>query len=167
MIQLFEKEYSGYDQPVIDVEAVRFNIHLISFKGCIGPDRVIEKTWSGFKFNQIRNRQWYFRRFAAKEQLENPFRVYCFEMERTLNEQDQTKAEIKRLVAKQISAKAKITEITNKIEQSRAKWNRLFPIEDDENYQKAMAKIFQKRQDIADFQKEIDRLSNTTQTQPK
>jgi len=167
MTNLFEKEYHGYDQQVLDVEAVRFNIYLISFKGCVGPDRVIEKVWSNLKFIQITHRQWYFRRVAAKMQLDNPFRVYCFEMHRTLNEQDATKAQIKRLIDKQRSAKAKITEITNKIEHARANWNRLFPIEEDDSYKKAMAKIFQKRQDVVGLQKEIDKLSGTGQTQPE
>lgn len=80
MTELFETEYKDYSEAVIDVAAMRFNIFLISFKGCAGPDRVIEKMWTGLKFDQIKNRRWYFRRFAAKMQLENPFRVYYFQM---------------------------------------------------------------------------------------
>ncbi|MCA0235444.1 MAG: hypothetical protein LCH81_03590 [Bacteroidetes bacterium] len=167
MERLFDTLFSGYDQPVLDVEAVRFNISVISYKGCEGPDSRIEKTWHDLKFTQIRGRWWYFRRVAAKMQLENPFRVYCFQMHRTLNEQDATKAKIKRLIDKQRSAKAKITEITNKIEHARANWNRLFPIEEDDNYKAAMSKVFQKRQDVADLQKEIDELTASTQNQPK
>ena len=77
-----------------------------------------------------------------------------------MNEQDATKAAIKRLIDRQRSAKAKITETQNKLDKARANWNSLFPIEDEENYKKAMAYIFEKRQSIKDFQDEIDKLSS-------
>lgn len=160
MTDLFDTLYSGYDQAVLDVHAVRFNIYLISFSKCVGPDRQIEKSWDRLKFDQIKNRWWYFRRYAAKQQLENPFRVYCFEMQRNLNEQDAAKAYLKSLINKQISAKAKVTQITNRIETAKAAWNSLFPIEEDEGYQKAMGQLFLKKQAVLEFEKEISELTN-------
>lgn len=75
MQELFERFYSGYEQPVLDVEAVRFDLYIISFNGCIGPDRKIERVWESLKLRQITERKWYFRLVAAKIQIENPKRM--------------------------------------------------------------------------------------------
>lgn len=158
MEELFERFYTGYDQPVLDVEAVRFSLYIISFRGCVGPDRKIERFWEGLRLQQITGRNWYFRHIAAKLQIENPKRIFVFHTHRTTNEQDAQKAAFKQLVNKQVSAKAKVTQFTNRIEQYKATWNSLFPIEDDEVYQKAMAQLENKKCHLETLTKEVEAL---------
>ena len=156
MEELFERFYSGYDQAVLDVEAVRFSLYIISFKDCIGIDRKIERCWEGLKLKQVTERKWFFRHIAAKLQIENTHRIYVFHTHRTTNEQDAKKAAFKQLVNKQISAKAKVTEFTNKIGKYVAAWNSLFPIEDDEAYKKAILQLENKKCHLEALTKEIE-----------
>ena len=160
MENLFETIYSGYDTPIQSLLSVRFNIRIISYRGCIGPDMTTEKTWHELRFDQIKNRWWYFRRVAAKMQIESPRKLFCFHVERVLREDEVKDAELRRLKNKLKAAKAKVTEIENKMEKAKSEWNRLFPIEDDETYQRAQAKLFQKKQEVITIQKEIENGTN-------
>ena len=64
----------------------------------------------------------------------------------------------KRLTDRQRSAKAKVTEFTNKIELAKKQWNELFPIEEDNLYKRAMAKVEGKRREVIELQNQIDAL---------
>lgn len=123
----------------------------------IGSEPELKHYWSGFKFETYNKWKWYFRYRCALLQVQYPKRfveLVPFNFEYQLPA-DQIR---KRLTDRQRSAKAKITEFTNKIELAKKHWNKLFPIEDDDLYQRAMAKVEVKRREVVELQNQIDAL---------
>lgn len=158
MIDLFEKEYNYAKEPIEHLEAVRFNVFLISFDRVNESDRKLEKEWTGLKLNQITDRSWYFRRVAAKRQLEFPRRVFCFMQSRTVLKDEAEKIAVKQIKDRIVNAKGKITSWTNRMEEIRSGWNSLFPIEDDPKYIQAIETIKAKQDHIASLEFQLRQL---------
>ena len=95
-------------------------------------------SWTGLKWELRLKYDWYFKYRAALLQVKYPkFEVQTYwgnkpAVGKTLEEIRNAKIKAK---------KSKITEYKNKLEKAKANWVRLFPIEEDIDYQRAVKKI--------------------------
>lgn len=117
----------------------------------------LKHYWTGFKFECYNKWRWYFRYRCALLQVQYPKRYaefvsFNFEYQPPINEIR------KRLIDRQRSAKAKVTEFANKIELAKKHWNQLFPIEEDDLYKRAMGKVESKKKEVIELQNQIDAL---------
>lgn len=94
--------------------------------------------WAGMRFDQRCKWQWYFNYRSALLQVKYP--KYHVEM-RWGHESAVGKSKEQLLKNKKIAKKRKITEYQNKLDNYVKKYTSLFPIEKDEAYQLAVAKI--------------------------
>jgi hypothetical protein len=103
-----------------------------------GGNLIEYHIWSDMKW-QLRVRyQWYFNYRAALLQVKYP--RYIVEVI-SGNEPAKGKALEQIKEDKRRAKKAKITQYKNKLQKARQNWTSLFPIEEDELYQKAVQKI--------------------------
>lgn len=105
--------------------------------------------WDRMRFETRCKWAWYFRYREALLQCKYPkFHVTM----RWGNEpaQGKTKEQINRSLA--IAKKRKISEYTNKINLAKKNWNYLFPIEEDINYIKAIAKIQKLKNELKELE---------------
>lgn len=104
--------------------------------------------WTNLRFSTFVRFKWYFRYRAALVQVEHPKQfVELFEWSVIVDEDENEKR--RHLRAKITSAKAKVTEISNKIERAKQQWQSLlFPIENEPAYISAMEKLNQKKFDV-------------------
>lgn len=160
MTTLFEKEYGETYKRTgeISTYAYKYEVRLQKHKGHGGGDFEIIKIWDRLTLEQCVKYDWFFRRVAALEQIKNPKNKYFFVINRKSTEAEIKAFQIKTTKDKLTAAKAKVTEITNKIEKAKANWNQIFPIENEEFYQKAMAKLFTKKQLVIDMENEYKNL---------
>lgn len=94
--------------------------------------------WSGFKLHQFAKWGWYFAYREALLRIENPRK--CIEMTRfTEPLTKKTEAEIHK--QKLTSQKAKVTKYRNALRREEKNWDKLFPIEEDVFYKKALRKV--------------------------
>lgn len=117
--------------------AFYFIIKVYTKKG--GTGELIEfLKWSNLRF-ELRNKyDWYFKYRAALLQVKYP----CYVVECYWGNEPATGKTLDQIRKDRIrSKKAKITEFKNKLEKARKEWSSMFPIEDDEFYQKAVSKI--------------------------
>lgn len=152
---LFERHYQRYDgETVENVEQTRYNLMIRSFRRSHGCDQQNEREWEGLRLRQITDRWWFFRRVACKMQLEEPLKIFDFVITRSVSRENKEAYLAKKMRDKVTAAKATVTKIDNAITAAKQNWNSLFPIEDDDAYQKAQAKLFAKRRDLADLERE-------------
>jgi hypothetical protein len=97
-------------------------------------------SWKGLRFELRRKYDWYFKYRAALLQVKYP----KLEVQVWWGNDPATGKTLEQIRKDKIKAKkAKITEYKNKIQKARESWNRIFPIEDDVFYKRALAKISQ------------------------
>lgn len=129
-------------------------LHRQAFQGSEGK---LMHYWTGLPFKTYMKFQWYFQYRAALIKVQNPrlFVEICpFQYDHVLKVDEIRK----RLTDRQRSAKAKVTEFTNKIELAKRHWNQLFPIEEDDLYKRAMTKLELKKNEVTELQNQIDAL---------
>lgn len=94
--------------------------------------------WSGFKFDCFRRWQWYFRYRTALCQVQHP-KSY---VDARRFEEDADAATLEKLQNKKLSAlRAKVTKWRNVLKKAEREWSELFPIGEDKDYQRAVAKL--------------------------
>jgi len=105
--------------------------------------------WSGLPFETRMKFDWYFRYRAALLQVEYPKgKVKInFGHQRETNPERLERLYNNRLVAK----KATITKTKNRIAKAEELWDRLFPIEDDFNYQRAKIKLTRLENELSEM----------------
>lgn len=163
MTPIFEKEYGksyleGGNQSSYHY---RYEMRLQKYPNHGGGDFDVVKVWSGLTLQQMVKYDWHFRRYACFQQIQNPKNKYFFVVNRIPTPLEAKQAEIKSVKNKLTAAKAKVTEITNKIEVAKAAWGKLFPIEEEPNYQKAMSKLFTKKQLVIKLENELENLTKS------
>ena len=140
------------------VQDKRFGCKILLHKcSHVAADPTLLKYFSGFKFEQYNRWRWFFRYLTARYQVENPrlmveLREFSFDYIPT----DEEKRN--RIKNKLRSAKAKVTEWSNKLEAYKASYNSIFPVEDDILFQKAAAKVLQKKIEVEQYEKELSQL---------
>ncbi|MDP2188545.1 MAG: hypothetical protein Q8J69_07670 [Sphingobacteriaceae bacterium] len=112
-----------------------FKIKVIQIKG---RDIIDGIHWQGLRWELRMKYDWYFKYRAALLQVKYPrAEVQCF-----WGNQPAEGKTLQHILKTKIQAKrAQITKITNKMEAAKQKWNQLFPIEDEEDWKKATAKL--------------------------
>lgn len=94
--------------------------------------------WDDMRFETRNKWDWYFRYRAALAQVQHP-RAY---VEFAWGHGEPTAHTKVQMELNRISAKRrKITEYRNKLTKAEANWNSLFPIQEDQLYQRAVHKI--------------------------
>lgn len=121
----------------------------ISARTKMGGDMIEHLRWDNMSFDVRCKWDWYFKYRAALIQVKYPRAdVQCIE-----GHDAATVNILENIKSNQIRAKkGKISEIKNKIEKARENWNELFAIEDDEMYQKAMAKLMRLRAELNEME---------------
>jgi hypothetical protein len=95
-------------------------------------------SWSGYKWELRLKWDWYFKYRAALMQVKYP----KLEVQFTWGSEPATGKTLQQIQSDKIRAKrSKISQYKNKLQKARDHWSSLFPIEDDEHYQKACEKI--------------------------
>ena len=163
--ELFGIEYKYAKEVVENVEQTRYNVSIISFRRCHGCDQRLEREWNDLRLRQITDRWWFFRRHAAKMQINEPFRLYTFLVTRNVSKENKEAYLVKREKDKITAAKAKITQIENKIKAAKDAWRSIFPIEEDEAYKKAMSTLFTKKVALAEMEREFSERYETGKIQ--
>lgn len=107
--------------------------------------------WSGYRFHQFTKWQWYFNYREALLRVEYPRN--CIELIR-FTEPLTKKTEAEIFKRKLTSQKAKVTKYRNALKLAEKNWDKLFPIEDDLFYIKALQKV-------RNAEKELNELKNT------
>lgn len=88
----------------------------------------------------IRNKyDWYFRYRAALFQVKHPKSLV--EIASGIHEKDERTKTLEQYKFKIQGKRAAITKVKNAIEQTEQVWDQLFPLEEYEPYQKALAKL--------------------------
>jgi len=149
MQPLFPKSFNYDNQPIPTTNGLRYNIALISYDRVEGCGRKVVREWSDLPFELLMKYQWHFRRVAAIHQLQEPRRVFGFEISRHRSEQEAIVSERKHLRDKITSAKAKITQAQNELARLRAGWKELFPIEQHPKWQATEKKLREKQAQLA------------------
>jgi len=137
------------------VDTKRFGIKiLLHRKDYHCSDSTLLKHLDGFTFERFNRWRWYFRYLEARFQIENPRRLVELQIFNYthLNEKEVHRINLKNKLR---SAKAKVTEWTNKIERFRQGYNELFPIEEYPPYQRAIAKVEAKKVRVEELTKEL------------
>lgn len=164
VLRLFEVNYIYGGEAVQNVEETRYSIRLVSYSKHYGCGQYCEREWLDLRLLQITGRWWYFRRVAAKMQLDEPKKIFEFVISRTVSKANQKAYMEKKRLDKFRAAKAKLTKIQNRIQIAEKEWDFLFPITDDPLYQKAKVSLFAQRALVAQMEEELK--SNTWQQQP-
>lgn len=101
--------------------------------------RTIERlSWSGLRWEVRKKYNWYFKYRSALLQVKYP----KMKVEYIWGNEPATGITLEQIRQNKIrSKKSKITEYYNKLTKAKLEWNNLFPIEDDIDYKKAVAKI--------------------------
>ena len=121
---------------------------------CMG-DFIAEREWIGYTLDQVTKWKWYFRYIAALIQIRNPRNgVEMVIWKRELK--DPTEVRIKHTKNKLRSAKAKVTEMNNKMNNHMNSGD-LFPTTHT-LFDKAVAKIKEKRLAVKKLTKDLDGL---------
>jgi len=143
---------------ITHVSDFRFGCKILLHWGdMISSEPQLKNYWTNFRFENYMKWQWYFRYRCALLQVQHP-KKYVELVPFKFEYQPPNDEIRKRLTDRQRSAKAKVTEFTNKIELAKKQWNKLFPIEEDDLYKRAMARIEEKNQQIIELQNQIDEL---------
>lgn len=95
--------------------------------------------WEGYKFSQFIKWKWYFEYRVALLRVKYPKNHIDA---RQFDEPLTPKAEAEILKSKISAQKGQVTKIKNAIERAERNWDQLFPIEDDQYYQKAQEKLY-------------------------
>jgi hypothetical protein len=121
-----------------------YRIHLYGSNGkAFGPKETL--FWDNMNFQQRTKWDWYFKYRAALLQVQNPkLQVEC----NLGSYPAEGKKLIETLKDKLSSKKRKHTEWSNKLKAFKFSWNELFPIEEDERYKNALAKIDRLNEEI-------------------
>lgn len=130
---------------------------LLHQRSHVAADPILLKYYSGFKFETYNKWRWFFRYRTARYQIDHPrkmveLREFSFDY---LPSDEEKKQRIKNKLR---SAKAKVTEWTNKLEAYKANHNSLFPVEDHPLYQKAVAKVEAKKIEVQQYEEELSQL---------
>ena len=104
--------------------------------------------WEGFTLAQLVKWSWYFRYREALMVIKYP---RC-EVTLTKGQQEPSERTAENIFKNRLRAKkAKITEIKNKIAWVENEWDELFPVETDELYQRAKAKLARLEYELEQF----------------
>jgi len=115
----------------------------------MGGDRIEVLRWDKLPWDVRCKWSWYFKYRAALLQVKYP----KAEVDHSWGNESATGNLLANIKSNQIRAKkGKITEIKNKLELARENWSELFPIEDYEPYQKAMAKLFRLNTELKEME---------------
>jgi hypothetical protein len=110
----------------------------ITVKKTIGSEPMITIIWETLRWELRQKYDWYFKYRRALLQVQNP-KMW---VEMTWGNDPSVGKPLAEALSNKIrNRKAKITEYTGKLKQAERTWVYLFPIQDDANYQKAVAKI--------------------------
>lgn len=142
------KENCG-NQSIVDYKVFWYTIELIREN----PREIVKKmVWQGLRFELRLKYRWYFEYRAALLKVQNPrFTVQC-----TWGSESATGKTLHEMQKDRLrSKKAKVTEWTNKIRMAKESWNQLFPIEADEFYIKALAKLERLKHELSILETEI------------
>ena len=120
-----------------------FNIKVYNSK----PGDVIEfLSWSGLRFDLRMKHDWYFKYRAALLQVKHPRAI----VECTWGSEPATGKTLEQILEQKRRAKrAKVTKYINLLQKARLNWSSLFPIEEDAQYQRAVAKIERIKAELA------------------
>jgi len=121
----------------------------ITVKSKMGGDTIEVLRWDNLPWDVRSKWSWYFKYRAALLQVKYP----KSEVDYSWGNESVTGNILTNIKSNQIRAKkGKITEIKNKLELARENWNELFPIDDDEMYQKCMAKLFRLNTELKEME---------------
>ena len=114
-------------------------VHWFTIKVINSNREIVEfLSWSGLKWESRLKYDWYFKYRAALLQVKYP----KFEVTTYWGNEPATGKTAEEIRSAKIRAKkSKITEYKNKLEKAKANWSSLFPIEDDNQYKRAVEKI--------------------------
>ena len=126
----------------MDNEIIRSTevVHWVTIKVRVKPGGELVEFlhWSGLKWKLRLKWDWYFNYRAALAQVQHP----KYGVEYTWGHKPakgKSLDEIRKV--KIISKKAQISKYENLLLKAKQNWNQLFPIEDDEMYRRAVAKV--------------------------
>ncbi len=114
-------------------------VHWFSIKVLNSKRETVEfVSWSGLKWELRLKYDWYFKYRAALLQVQYP----KFEVQAQWGNEPATGKTLAQIKNNKIkSKKATITKHKNNLKKAEQTWNSLFPIHEDQDYQKALAKI--------------------------
>jgi hypothetical protein len=104
----------------------------------LGGELVEWIKWEGLPWAVRCKWDWYFKYRAALLQVKYP----RYEVQRTWGNAPATGKTLRQLLMQKISAKkGQVTKFRSLLHQARMNWTELFPIEDEPDYRKAVAKV--------------------------
>lgn len=154
MLRTFEMEFKYGHEP-IELNCL-YNLAIVSYHNWEGCHRILEREWTGLRFELMMKYQWYFRYVSAQLQLQYPKRIFGFEVYRLQSTEEVRAVEKKRLVDKIRSAKAKITQAENELNKLRAGWFEIFPIEEHPKWQATQKKLAEKSTQLSMMQRQLE-----------
>lgn len=154
MLRIFETDFKYGNEP-IELNCL-YNLAIVSYYNWEGCHRILEREWTGLRFELMMKYQWYFRYVSAHLQIQYPKRIFGFEVYRLHSPEEVRAVEKKRLVNKIRSAKAKITEAENELSKLRASWVEIFPIEQHPKWQATQKKLAEKAAQLSMMQRQLD-----------
>lgn len=116
-----------------------------------GSGIIYTERWSGYKFHQYMKWSWYFEYRYALLRVNFPKNYIS---SNHFDELLTPKAKSEILKNKVSAAKGRVTKIKNAIKKMESNWNEIFPIEDDESYQKAKVKLREAEKDLNEITNE-------------
>lgn len=108
----------------------------------------------GFSTQNFIRWKWYFRYLCAMEQTKTPrqaVEVHFYQYPHI----NPDSVRIKTLKGRLKSAKSKVTQFTIAIERAKSDWRQLFPIEETDEYKRALTKLQEKKDAVANLELEI------------
>lgn len=123
-----------------------------------GDDALQVLLWTDLRFELRTKWDWYFKYRAALLRVQHP----RFYIEETYGHQVATKRTESQVLESRLRAKkAKITEITNKIQKYKDQYSELFPITEDYAYQIAIERLSRLKSELWKMQTELDAAKQT------
>lgn len=154
MLSTFETDFKYGNEPIEPF--CLYNLCIISYRNWEGCNRKVEREWPGLRFELMMKYQWYFRYIAAQMQIQQPRRIFGFEVYRLKSSEEVNLIEKKRLVDKIRSANAKITQAENELAKLRASWNEIFSLEEHPKWEATQRKLTEKQTQLAMMQRQLE-----------
>lgn len=156
MLRTFETEYAYCNEPYESANNLRYTIAIIAYTKHEGIAKEVVRAWPGLRFELVMKYQFYFRRIAAIYQLENPKKITGFEMWREKTEEEKEAKERRDLENKIRSAKAKVTLAKKQLDELRANWYEIFPVEEHPKFAATEKKLKEKQITIDILERQLN-----------
>lgn len=140
---------------IIDSTYSKLYWYKISVKPKQSLDPIKVLIWKDMRFDIRTKYDWYFKYRASLLQVQHPKMFIQVDFG---SDEASTKTRTYTLKNLIINRKAQVTKWQNNIEQFKRNWNSLFPLNEDQSYKAALAKLEQKQFELKELENEYNTL---------